>query len=109
MSLVRRPEMIISFENITVLPNQDVHISCLASSLGVLTYDWSKRNGNLSDNIFKSYARKNFYNSFSSEIALVYDLAIHSIQPLNEGWYAVVLLMRPGLRQTVCGWKLIVS
>ena len=103
MSLVRRPEMIISFENITVLPNQDVHISCLASSLGVLTYDWSKRNGNLSDNIFKSYAHKNFYNSFGSETALLYDLAIHNVQPLNEGWYCCSATNEAGTT-TDCMW-----
>ena len=103
MFLVRHPEMIISFENITVLPNQDVHFSCLASSLGVLTYDWNKRDGNMSQNVFKSYTHKNFYYSLGSENTLHYDLAIHNVQPLNEGLYCCTATNEAG-NTTQCIW-----
>ena len=47
---VRHPEIITSLENITILPYQDCNLNCLALSLGVLTYDWYKYGGNLSQN-----------------------------------------------------------
>ena len=100
---VRHPEMIMSFENITVFPNQDIHLNCLALSSGVLMYDWSKRDGHLPQNTTQSCVRKTFFNSFGGEVTLVYDLAIHNVQPSNEGWYCCTATNEGG-NTTECQW-----
>ena len=38
------PEIIIHPENVTVVPNDNFTMNCLAMSFGLLKYDWSKRN-----------------------------------------------------------------
>ena len=47
-------------ENITVLPNHSFNFNCLALSSGVLTYDWSKRDGNLPQTAVKLYIHETF-------------------------------------------------
>ena len=91
-----------SFENITALPNHDIHLSCLAISLGVLTYDWSKHDGHLPQNMTQSFVRKAF-NSFGGEVTFAYDLAIHNVQPSDEGWYCCTATNEAG-NTTECQW-----
>ena len=100
---VRRPEIISPLENVTVFPNQDFDLSCLASSSGVLTYDWSKRDGNLPHTAVKSYIHKIFYNSLGGETTLVYNLAVQNVQPSDEGWYCYVATNEAG-STTECAW-----
>ena len=95
--------MIMSFENITVLPNQSIHLSCLAMSSGVLTYDWSKHDGYIPQNATQCCVRKLFINSFGGEVTLVYDLVIHSVQISDEGWYCCTAANEAG-NTTECQW-----
>ena len=103
MFLVRRPEIITSLENMTVLPYQDYNLSCLALSLGVLTYDWNRHGGNLSQNAVKSFIYEDFFNPLGSEATLVYNLALPNIQPSDEGWYCCIATNEGG-STTKCIW-----
>ena len=95
--------MIISLEKITVFPYQDCNFSCLALSSGVLTYDWNKHDGNLSNSAVKSYVHKTFFNSLGGEATLVYNLAVTNIQVSDEGWYCCVATNEGG-STTECTW-----
>ena len=103
MFLVHQPEMITSLDNITVLPYQQCNLSCLALSRGVLTYDWNKYGGNLSQNAVKSYVHENFFTSLGSEATLVYNLAVPNVQLSDEGWYCCVATNEAG-STTKCTW-----
>ena len=100
---VRHPEMIIPLENITIFPYQDCNLNCLALSSGVLTYNWNKRDGILSQNAVKSFVHKTFYSSVGSEATLVYNLAVTNVQPSDEGWYCCVATNEAG-STTECTW-----
>ena len=100
---VHHPEIITSLENITVLPYQDYNLSCLALSLGVLTYDWNRHGGNLSQNAVKSFIYEDFFNSLGSEGTLVYNLALPNVQLSDEGWYCCVATNEGG-STTKCTW-----
>jgi len=100
---VRRPEIIIPLENVTVLPNQDFELNCLALSSGVLMYDWIKHDGNLPQTAVKSYIHKLFFNSLSGETTLFYNLAVQNVQPSDEGWYCCVVTNEAG-STTECAW-----
>ena len=102
--------MIIPLKNVTIFPNQDLDLNGLASSSGVLTYDWSKHNGNMPQNAEKSYSHTVFFNSLNGETTLGYNLKVQNVQPLDEGWYCcVAAIMKLGVHQIVHGWKLTVS
>ena len=100
---VRHPEIITSLENITIHPYQDYNLSCLALSLGAFTYDWNRHGGNLSQNAVKSFIYEDFLNLLGSETALVYNLALHNVQPSDEGWYCCVATNEGG-STTKCTW-----
>ena len=95
--------MIIPLENITIFPNQDFNLNCLALSSGVLTYDWIKRDGNLPQTAVKSYIHKKFFNSLGVETTVVYNLAVQNAQPSDEGWYCCVATNEAGYT-TECAW-----
>ena len=99
----RHPEIITSLENITIFPYQDYNLSCLALSLGVLTYDWYRHDGNLSQNAVKSYVHEYFLNPLGSEATLVYNLALPNVQLSDEGWYCCVATNEAG-STTKCTW-----
>ena len=95
--------MILSLTNITLFPNQDLNLCCLALSSGVLKYDWRKRDENLPQTAIKSFVCKPFFNSVGGEDTLVYNLAVSNIQPSDEGWYCCVATNEAG--STVeCAW-----
>ena len=79
--------MIILLENITTLPNYNTDLSCLALSLGVLTYDWSRRGGSLPHTAIESFIHKTFYSSRGGRATSVYNLALSDVQTSDEGWY----------------------
>ena len=97
------PEMIIPLKNITVFPNQDFNLDCLALSSGVLTYDWNKHDGDLPQTAVKSYIHKTFFNSLGGKTALAYTLAVQNAQPSDEGWYCCVAANEAGYT-TECAW-----
>lgn len=100
---VRHPEMILPLENVTILPYQDCKLNCLALSSGVLTYEWSKRDGSLPQNAVKSYTYETFFNSLGGETTLVYSLAIPYVQLSDEGWYCCIATNEAG-STTACTW-----
>ena len=103
MLTVRHPEIITSLENITILPYQDCNLNCLALSLGVLTYDWNRHGGKLSQSAVKSFVYENFFNPFGSEGTFVYNLALPNVQPSDEGWYCCVATNEAG-STSKCAW-----
>ena len=101
--LVRHPEMIIPLKNVTILPNQDFDLNCLASSSGVLTYNWKKQDGNLPQTAVESYIHTVFFNSLTNETTVGYNLKVQNAQPLDEGWYCCVAANEAG-STTECAW-----
>ena len=95
--------MIIPLKNVTIFPNQDFHLNCLASSSGVLTYDWTKRDGNLPPTAVKSYVHTMFFNSIHRETTVGYHIKIQTTQPSDEGWYCCVAANEAGTT-TECAW-----
>ena len=100
--------MIIPPQNITLLPNQDFNVNCLALSLGVLKYNWSKRDGNLPQNAVRSYIYKSFFNSRGGKATLVYNLALLNVETSDEGWYCCTATNEGGSK-TDCVWLEIYS
>ena len=99
--LAPKPEMIISPENITVLPNHNFTMNCLASSLGLLKYDWSKRDGALPTSTIKSCIHNILFSEETS--TYIYSLEVYNVQPSDEGWYCCVTTNEAG--STVdCAW-----
>ena len=101
--LVPIPEMILSPRNITVLPNHNFTMNCLALSFGTLQYDWSKRNGTLPLTAVKSYDHNFLSKALSGKHTSVYNLAVHDVQPSDEGWYCCEAANEGGSR-TDCAW-----
>ena len=101
--LVPIPEMIMSPRNITVLPNHSFTMNCLALSFGTLQYDWSKRNGPLPLTAVKSYNHNFLSNALSGKHTSIYNLAVHNVQPSNEGWYCCEATNEDG-STTDCAW-----
>ena len=101
--------MIISPENVTVLPNQSFIMNCLALSFGLLKDDWSKRDGILPQTVVKSCIHNILFDPLSERMTKnIYNLAVYNVQPSDEGWYCCVA-MRLGVLWIVHGWKLTVS
>ena len=97
------PEIIISPQNTTVLPNHTFTMDCLALSLGLLKYDWSKRNGILSKAAVKSCTHNVLFNPPGKESTSVYNLAVSNVQQSDEGWYCCEATNEAG--STVnCAW-----
>ena len=95
--------MIIPLNNVTIFPNQDFVLNCLASSSGILTYDWSKRDGMLPQNAVKSYSHTVFFNSLDGETTVGYNLKVQNAQPADEGWYCCIATNEAG--NTIdCAW-----
>ena len=103
MSAVDQPEIIIPPENVTVFPNHSFNLNCLALSSGVLTYNWSKRDGNLPQAAKKSYIHDTFLNSLGGTPTLVYNLAVHNVTVSDEGWYCCAATNEGGTT-TRCAW-----
>ena len=95
--------MILPSGNIALFPFQDCKLNCLALSSGVLAYDWIKWNGDLPQTAKKSYIHGTFFNSLGSETTVVYNLAITSVQPSDEGMYCCVATNEGG-NTTRCTW-----
>ena len=103
--LVPKPEMIISPENVTVLPNQSFIINCLALSFGLLKDDcWIKHDGILPQTAVKSCIHNILFDPLSERFTKnIYTLAVYNVQPSDEGWYCCVATNEAG--STVdCAW-----
>ena len=75
----------------------------MAFSLGLLKYEWKRRDGILPQTAVQSYVNRNLFNPLSEETTTVYNLAVHNIQPLDEGWYCCIATNEAG--STVnCAW-----
>ena len=97
------PEIIIHPENVTVAPNGNFTMNCLAMSFGLLKYDWSKRHGVLPQTAIKSCFHDILFNPLGEETTNVYNLAVYNVQPSDEGWYCCVATNEAG--STVdCAW-----
>ena len=101
--LVPIPEMIMSPRNITILPSHSFTMNCLALSFGTLQYDWSKRDGVLPQTAVKSYNHNFLSNTLSGKPTSIYSLAVHNVQPSDEGWYCCVATNEGGNRID-CAW-----
>ena len=95
--------MIISPKNVTVLPNHNFTMNCLALSFGVFKYDWYKRDGILPQTAVKSYAYNFSFNPVSEEITNIYNLAVHKVQPSDEGLYCCAATNIGGSTEH-CAW-----
>ena len=101
--LAPRPEMIISPENVTVLPNHTFTMNCLALSFGLLKYDWSKRDGILPQTVVQSCIHNILFDPLEDQTTNIYNLAVYNVQPSDEGWYCCVATNKAG--STVdCAW-----
>ena len=97
--------MIISPENVTVLPNQSFIMNCLALSFGLLKDDcWSKRDGVLPQTAVKSCIHNILFDPLSERTTKnVYNLAVYNVQPSDEGWYCCVATNEAGSTMD-CAW-----
>ena len=101
--LAPKPEMIISPENVTVLPNHSFTMNCLALSFGLLKYDWSKHDGVLPQTAAQSCVHNILFDPLIDQTTNVYNLAVYNVQPSDEGWYCCVATNEAG--STVdCAW-----
>ena len=101
--LVHHPEIIISPKNVTVFPNHNFIMNCLAVSSGLLTYDWSKLDGVLPQTTVKSCTRKIMFNPLGKGATDVYSLTMHNVQASDEGWYCCVATNEGGSTMN-CAW-----
>ena len=101
--LAPKPEIIMSPENVTVLPNHSFTMSCLASSFGLLQYDWSKRGGILPQTVIKSFIHDILFNPLTEKLTNLYNLAVHNVQLSDEGWYCCVATNDAGSTED-CAW-----
>ena len=86
-----------------MFPEQTANFSCLAVSLGVLSYDWRKSNGHkLLQMVVKSYYHETFLNMFNKKTAF-HNLAIPDVQPSDEGYYCCVVDNERG-NTMKCAW-----
>ena len=88
--LVPKPEIIISPENVTVLPNHSFTMNCLASSFGLLEYNWSKRDGALPTTAKESCIHNDLFDPLNSKTTYMYSLSVDNVQPSDEGWYCCI-------------------
>ena len=95
--------MITPLKNFTIFPKRDFVFNCLASSSGVLTYDWSKHDGILPHNVEKSYSHTVFFNSLNGQTTLGYNLKVQNAQVSDEGWYCCTATNEAG-STTDCAW-----
>jgi len=75
--------------NITVLPGQVVHYYCLASSFGLLAYDWKKYNGSIVSPILNATMNYDHVNILGGTTA-VHKLTIFNVSPSDEGEYCCI-------------------
>ena len=95
--------MIISPENVTVLPNHTFTMNCLALSFGLLKYDWSKHDEILPQTAVQSYIYNILFDPVRDQTTDIYNLAVYNVQPSDEGWYCCVATNKAG--STVdCAW-----
>ena len=69
----------------------------------MLTYDWSKHDGNLPQTAVKSYIHEAFLNSLGGTATLVYNLGLHNVTVSDEGWYCCTATNEGGTT-TECAW-----
>ena len=79
-------------------------MNCLASSFGLLKYDWSKRDGILPQTAVQSYIIHSIlFDPLSEQTTDIYNLAVYNVQPSDEGWYCCGATNKAG--STVdCAW-----
>ena len=67
-------------------------------------YDWTKRDGNLPPTAVQSYTHTMFFNSRNNgKITINYNLQVHNVQTLDEGWYCCVAANEAGTTAE-CAW-----
>ena len=88
--IVSQPEIIISPDNVTVLPSHSFTMKCLALSFGLIKYDWSKHDGILPQTAVKYYTENVLFNPPGEGTTDVYTLTINNVQPSDKGWYCCV-------------------
>ena len=86
-----------------MLPNDSFNFNCLALSSGVLTYNWSKNDGNLPPAALKSYIHETFLSSLGGTATLVCNLGVHNVTVSDEGWYCCTATNEGGTT-TGCAW-----
>ena len=101
--IVRQPEIIISPENVTVLPSHSFTMKCLALSFGLIKYDWSKHDGILPQTAVKYYTENVLFNPPGEGTTDVYSLTMNDVQPSDEGWYCCVATNEGGSTMD-CAW-----
>ena len=81
--------------------NQAADLYCLASSCGMLTYDWIKGESNLSVSAVKSYVTRSIL--YFNQTVLTYQLTISNVQLSDEGWYCCLATNECGTTEK-CVW-----
>ena len=101
-NVVPCPEIIKPYnKNITILVHKPMDLYCLASSCGVLTYDWIKNASNLSTSARKSYITRRVL--YFNQTVLTYQLTIPNVQLSDEGWYCCLATNECGTTEE-CVW-----
>jgi len=78
-------------------------MNCLAVSLGLLKYDWSKHYGILPQTVVKSCVYDHLYDRLGNDTTSGYSLAMHNVQLSDEGWYCCIATNERG--STInCAW-----
>ena len=95
--LVPMPEIIICPKNVTVFPNDNFTMNCLALSFGSLKYHWSKH-----EEMLPQTAKMSF-KYISEKATNVYNLEMYNVQPSDEGSYCCKATNEAGSRMC-CAW-----
>ena len=101
--LVPKPEIVLSPENVTVLPSHGFTMKCLALSFGPIKYDWNKHDGILLQKALKSYAQNVLFSLPDEGTTDFYSLTMNNVQPSDEGWYCCVATNEGGSTMQ-CAW-----
>ena len=95
--------MILSPQNVTILPSNSFTMSCLALSFGLLKYDWSKQDGVLPQTAVKSCTHNIMFNPLGKETTDVFSLTMHNVPASDEGWYCCTATNEAGSTMN-CAW-----
>jgi len=101
------PEIVKPPVNTTVLPGQVVHYYCLASSFGLLAYDWKKYNRSSASPILNATMTYDHINILGGTTA-VHNLTISDVSLSDEGEYCCIATNECGSVMK-CAWLNIYS
>ena len=95
--LVPLPEIIICPKDVTVFPNDNFTMNCLALSFGSIKYHWNKNEGMLSP------TAKMSFKYISQKATNVYNLKVFNVKPSDEGLYCCKAVNEAGSAMC-CAW-----